>query len=130
MFTKAQLIAAGVVPNKNAWIGDGWFYCKGHEAYAFHSAWSKPGDAVVFEICLVCDEYHGNARLPLKGSAVPVASDILENAKELTRRYARVIASDLTPESIAEAQRVQREERERVFQRTGVRITDEGTVTP
>ena len=68
MLTKAELVTDGCVPNRNAWTGDGWFYCRGCEAYSFHRAFSHPGRGDVYAVCLVCDQYHGH--LPLVNAQV------------------------------------------------------------
>jgi len=95
MLTKAELLADGCVPNPNMWIGDGWLYCKTCEAFQFHRALSHPGVGDCYECCLVCNTYTG--RLPLKGSAMPVASDILASAKEFTERYSRTLLPSDSP---------------------------------
>lgn len=85
MITKAQLIADGCVRNPNMWLGPSWFFCKGCEQYAYHTAFSHPGAGDCYELCLQCNEYHGN--LQLKGAPMSVASDILEQAKRLNDVY-------------------------------------------
>ena len=44
--------------------------------------------------CAVCGKDFVNGTHYAKRSAVPVASDILENAKELTQRYGAVLTSE------------------------------------
>lgn len=90
MLTKADLIADGCVPNPNMWIGDGWLYCRTCERFQFHGAWSHPGETDCHEVCKVCDTYTG--KLKLKGTPMTTATDILENAAELTRRYGKTVA--------------------------------------
>jgi hypothetical protein len=51
----------GVVPNLHMWIGNGWLFCRGCQAYRYHHAYSHPGTSDCFEVCDVCHRYYGRA---------------------------------------------------------------------
>ena len=119
MLTKQQLIADGCVPNRNMWIGDGWFWCKGCEKYTLHRAFSHRGDSDCYEVCLECNQYHGSRQLgelfrpwgshetpaslakvmerdgilpePPTSNGTTTVDDILKDAVDLTRRYGKAI---------------------------------------
>ena len=91
MLTKAELIADGCVPNPHMWIGDGWMYCPRCQRYAFHQAWSRPGDYACYEVCPHCDTYNGQNSL--RGTNAAVVAGIVETAKDFTRRYAAHLLS-------------------------------------
>lgn len=61
--TRTELEAAGLVPNRHMWIGDGWIYCPLCARNTLHDAWSHKGDSDCFEVCKSCECYSGPNRL-------------------------------------------------------------------
>jgi hypothetical protein len=68
-WTRAQLDAAGLVPNLNMWIGAGWIYCGYCRRYQTHYAMSHAGTSDCFEVCVGCDTYTG-WRAPERANAL------------------------------------------------------------
>ena len=63
MVTLADLVDDGCVVNPHCWSGDGWIYCPGCETYRRHTVYSHPGLRDCFEVCQVCEQYHGTETL-------------------------------------------------------------------
>ena len=65
IYTRAEMIELGLVPNRNMWIGDGWHFCVNCNRHRYMSAMSHHAMPDCYWVCKTCNTHYRPEAFPI-----------------------------------------------------------------